>query len=95
MLQLRDRLIVADLDIVELHVDNEDNLLSDVVEGNDLVKEHQVDVLERLAVLDLTSHARLAVAEVVIGEVADQTARKGRQLGKAGAFVVLLKGVNY
>ena len=61
--------------------------MSDVVEGNDLVKEHQVDVLERLAVLDLTSHARLAVAEVVVGEVADQTARKGRQLGKAGAFV--------
>ena len=85
--ELCGRLVVADLDIVELHVDDQNDLLPHIVEGDHLVEQHQVNILERLAVLDLTSHARFAVAEIIVGKVADKAAGEGRKMHKPRALV--------
>lgn len=87
-LQLQHRLVIAGLRVVERHIGDEHDLLAEVVEGDDLVKEHEVDVLERLGVLHADPDGGLAVAEVVVGEIADEAAGEGRQIVKTRAFVV-------
>ena len=88
LVQLQHRLVVAHFHVIQGHIDDKDDLLTGVVEGDDLIKEHQVHVLERLAVLHRALHGRLAVGQVVVGEVAHQTAGEGGQVVETGAFVV-------
>ena len=78
--KLRRRPVVADLNVVEPHIGYQNDLLLHIVKGDDLVEQHEVNVLERLAVLDLASYARLAVAEIIVGEIADQAACEGREI---------------
>ena len=79
--------VVAVAAVLDAHVCDKNDFLPHVVKGDDLVEEHEVDVLERLAVLDLALYAGLAVAEVVVGEVAYQTACERRKVIKARALV--------
>ena len=59
-----------------------------MVEGDNLVEEHQVNVLEIFGIVRVIFERRLAVANVVVGEIADQSAGKGRQIFKARAFII-------
>ena len=88
LLQLHDGLVVARLRVLQGHVHDEDDLLLHVVKGDDLVKEHQVHVLEGLGVLRVHAGGRFAVGQVVVREVADQAPGEGGQIVKLGAFVL-------
>lgn len=66
LLKLKLCLVVADLDVAERHVDDEHDLLPHMIEGDDLVKEHQIDILEAVLVLLATADARLAVFEIIV-----------------------------
>ncbi len=59
-----------------------------MVKGDDLVKEHEIDVLEGLAVFHGASHGRFAIAEIIIGKVSDEPARKGWEIIKSRALEV-------
>ena len=88
LVQLQHCLVVAYFHVIQGHIDDEDDLLTGVVEGDDLIKEHQVHILKRLTVLHRTLDRWLAVGQVVVGEVAHQTAGEGGQVVKSGTFVV-------
>ncbi len=88
LLQLEFGLVVPGVRVLEGHVADEDDLLSEVVEGDDLVEEHEVHVLELLAVLDVHADFRFAVAEEVVGEVPDEAAGEGREVVERRAPVV-------
>ena len=85
--KLHDRLVVADLCVIERHIDDENNFLPKVIKGDYLIKQHQIDVLEVLGILGVTFHARFAVGKIVIGKIADQATREGRQIIKTWAFI--------
>ena len=85
LMKLHDRFSVSGLRVSERHVDDERDLLPQMVKGDDLVKEHEIDVLEGLAVLHGASHGRLTVAEIIIGKISDQSARKGWEIIKSRA----------
>ena len=59
-----------------------------MVEGDHLVKQHQVDVLKGLGVLCLTADGRLTVSQIVIGKVAHKSAGKRRKEIKPRTFVL-------
>ena len=75
-LERRTRLAVVLHHAVGLHVDDEHDLLLEVVIGDDLVEQHQVEIVP-CATLDF--ERRLRVAEHRIREVADEAARKRGQ----------------
>ena len=85
--ELQRGLVVVRLHLVQRHIGDQDDLLPQVVKGDDLVKQHQIYIFEILGVLRLGAGFRLAVTEVIVGEVADQTSCKRRQTGQARAFV--------
>ena len=88
LLQLQNGLAVIDLRFGQGHIGDEDDFLAKIVKCDDLVKQHQVNVLEILAVRSLTANGRLAVTEVIVGEIPHQTAGEGGQPWQLGAFVV-------
>ena len=51
------------------------------------LKEHQINILKRLSIFHITFDGRLAVGEIIIGEVSDKTACKGRKIIETGASV--------
>ena len=87
--ELHHSLVVAGLRLVQGHIDHENELLPQVVKGDDLVKEHQVEVPKGLRVLHLRPDRWLAVPEIVIREVSHQSAGEGREGIEPGAFVSL------
>ena len=87
--ELQNRLVVAGLRLVQGHIDHKNELLPEMVKGDDLVKEHQVKIPKFLPVLYLRPDGRLAVPQIVIGEVSHKPAGEGREMVKAGAFVLL------
>lgn len=87
LLQLEPGLVVADLDVAERHVDDEHDLLPHVVESDDLIEQHQIDVLEAVLVLLAAADARLAVFEIVVGEAAHKPAGEGGEVVEAGTFI--------
>ncbi len=64
----------------EIHVDDEDDLLLQVVEGNDLVKEHQIHVLEVLCIIRVQMQRLLCVLQIIVGEISNQPPCKGRKV---------------
>ena len=74
--------------MTEVNIDDENDLLADMVEGDDLVKEHEVHVLEGLRVLGFAAGSGLAVSEIVVREVSYETAGEGGQIVKMRAPVV-------
>ena len=87
-LQVVLRLAVSGFRVVERDIDDEDDFLPDVVERDDLVKQHQVRVAEPFGVDGLPPDGRFAVTEVIVGEVPDESAREGRQSLQPRAFIV-------
>ncbi|MPN22411.1 hypothetical protein SDC9_169794 [bioreactor metagenome] len=57
--KLHHRLIVIFLRIGQLHVGDQNDFLPEVIEGDDLVKEHQVHVLKPLRVLGVKAERGL------------------------------------
>ena len=80
-------LAVAGFRIFQISVGDEDNFLGDVVEGDDFVEEHHVDVVEVFGIVLGGADRRLGVAEAFKGEVADQAAGEGRKGLELRAFV--------
>ena len=87
LLQVGGCFVVAVFTVLDPHVDDKNYFLTDVVKGDNLVKKHKVNVLERLVVLDLALYAGFAVAEVIVGEVAYQAACERRKIIEPRAFV--------
>ena len=70
-----------------VRVGDQDELLPEVVKGDDAAEQHQIHVLELLLVLPREAEGWLGVLHVVIGEVAHQSAGEGGLAGDLGAFV--------
>ena len=86
-LQFHLRPVVSGFALGQPRVDDQDDLLAEVVEGDDLVEQHQVHVLETLRILGDPLRGGLGVADIVIGEIADQAAGERRKPRKARAAV--------
>ena len=78
---------VGDVQVLRAGADDQDELLPEVVEDHHLLKQHQVHILKALLVLGVQHQRGLGVFYVIIREVAHQSAGKGRQAGRARAFV--------
>ena len=76
--ELQHRLVVAGLRLVQGHIDHKNELLPEMVKGDDLVKEHQVKIPKFLPVLYLRPDGRLAVPQIVIGEVSHKMCIRDR-----------------
>ena len=72
-------LTVAGLALAQVGVDDEQDLLLVVVEDDDLVEEHEVDVLEAFGVFGVQAQGGFGILQVVVAEVAHQAAGEGRQ----------------
>ena len=88
-LQLQYCLVVVCLYIVGLDVDDQNDLLSVVVKGYHLVKQHQVGILKAILILRIQLKGRLTVLDVVIREIPHQSSGKGGQVVKLGTLVFL------
>ena len=66
LFQFHNRFVVSDLHIVQRHIDDENNFLSQVVKSNNLVKKHQVHILEVFGIFHDAFYARFTVPEVII-----------------------------
>ena len=91
MLQRQHGLVVAGVRIVQRHVDDENDFLAEMVKSDDLVKEHQVQILEGVTVNGFTVGSRFAVAQIVVSEISDEPAGKRRQIRQMGALVAAEK----
>ena len=58
-----------------------------MIEGDDLVKEHQIDILEAVLVLLAAADARLAVFEIIVRKIPYESAGEGGEVVEAGASV--------
>ena len=86
--QFQHRFVVSDLHVLQGHVGNQDDSLTEIVKGNDFVKEHQIRVLEAFRVLGAGAHRGFAVSQIIVGKIPHQPAGEGGQIVKAGAFVI-------
>lgn len=71
--------IVFVLEVIDGHLLDEHDLLAIVVEGDHLIEEHKVDVVEALIVFRVEVKRRLRVFQVVIGKVSDKPSSERRQ----------------
>ena len=74
--------------VVRLHIGDQDNFLPYIVKCDDLIEQHQVDVPELLRVGNVPPDARLAVSEIIVGEIPHQSAGERRKVRKPGASVM-------
>ena len=72
---------------VQVDSGNEQDLLTLVVEGDHGIKEHQVQVPERIRILDGNLRRWFRVLDGIVGEPADESSRKGRHAVDPGASV--------
>ena len=70
---------IAGFSLRQLHIFDEDDLLLQVIEGDDLVKEHEIHILEAFRVLRVQTKRGFIILQVIIGEVAHQAAGEGRK----------------
>ena len=82
------RPMIIDLQILGLDIQDQDQLLSVVVKGDDFVEQHQVHILEAFLVLRIQPQGRFAVFDIVIGKISYQSSGKGRQPRKLGTFIL-------
>ena len=90
LLQPKNGFVVVRFQRIRLqrHIHDEHDLLPQIVKGDDLIKKHQVHILEAFGILRSGAGFRLAVTKVIVGKVAHKTAGEGGQLCKARAFVL-------
>ncbi len=82
------RAVVFDLCIVQPDVDDQYNLLPEIIECYDLVKQHQVNIVKTLGIFGIQCQLGLGILDVVVGKIADQSAGERRETGKDRAFVL-------
>ena len=87
--QFPHRPVVPGFRFVQRNIYDQDDLLPEVVKGNDLVKKHQIRVLKSFCIFYLASHRRLAVAQIVVGEISYQSSGEGRQVVEPGTFIMI------
>ena len=86
--QLQHCLVVAGFPVREPHIDDQNDFLPHMVEGDHLVEQHEVQILEAFGILGLTARGGFTVEEVVVGEVSHQSAGKGGQIVETRTFVI-------
>ena len=81
LLELQNSLVVTGFQIIQPHIDYKDDLLPEMVKGDDLVEEHQVEVLKTFGILDFPADCRFAVSQIMIGKIPYQsTGERGEAL---------------
>ena len=79
--------VVLLIDVIKRDVRDEENLLELIIEGDDLVEQHQIEVVETIAVFCIETERRLGVFDVVVGKVSDKTACEWRETVYFGTFM--------
>ena len=74
--KLHDRPVIPRFRIIQRNIDNQHDPLTEVIEGDDLVKEHQIHILESLRIFRCASCGGLTVIDVIVGEISYKPARK-------------------
>ena len=85
--EFHNRFVITGFRLIQRHIYDENNFLPEMIKCDHFIKEHQINILKRLSVFHITFDGRLAVGEIIIGEVSDKTACKGRKIIETGAFV--------
>ena len=80
--------MIVGLQILQVHIGDQDQLLAEIVKGDHLVEEHQVAVLKLLGIPGVQTERRLGVLQIVVGEVAHEPAGERRETCHAGAAVL-------
>ena len=93
LFQLHDRPVVLSLQcpfrvFPETHICDQDDLLPEMVKGDDLVKEHQIHIFKCFGILCLCPHRGFAVSEIIIGEISYQSSGKGGKILKSRALMI-------
>ena len=88
LIELNNCFVVAGFRFIQRHIYNEDDFLSEMIECDNFIKEHQVNILKCLGIFYITFDGRLAVGEIIIGEVSDKAACKGREIIETGTFII-------
>ena len=61
LFELEHGFVVAGFRVLKRHIDDQNDLLTEVVKRDHLVKKHEIDVLERLGILHVGPHGGFAV----------------------------------
>ena len=88
-LKVKQSLVVACFKVVCLNVYDIDDLVFLVVNGDNLVKKHEVNIAEILFIENVKIELRFAVFYVIKSEVANQTACERRKLFKLRGLVFI------
>ena len=88
LLDFHYRFIVAGFYIGEPHIHDQDDLLPDVIKGNNLVKQHQVNIFESFCILHTAAHGRFAVSQIIVRKISYEPSRKGRKIVKTGTPII-------
>ena len=88
LLQGQKSAVVFGVQMFQTDIYDEDDLLAEVIEGDDLIKKHQIDILKAFGIDRIQMERGFCVFQIVIGEIANQTAGERRQIIEPGAAVV-------
>ena len=66
LVQLHNRLIISDLNVIKRHIYYKNYFLPYMVKSNNLVKKHQINVLKCLCILCFAFNSRFAVPKVIV-----------------------------
>ena len=80
---------VIDGSIIRFDIHNQENLLLEMVKGNQLIEQHQIDIGKFRLALFIYPHIRLAVAHKIKAKGANKTAGKIRQAFNLRCLVFL------
>ena len=81
-------LVVAGFRFNQRHIYNENDFLSEMIECDNFIKEHQINILKCFGIFHITFDCRLAVSKIIIGKVSHKTACKGREIVKTGTLII-------
>ena len=87
--QLCQGLVIGYVCLIGPYVDDEEKLLLQVIEDDDLVKKHEVEIVKAGIVFRPELQRRLGILDEVVRKVPDQAADEGRQPFQAGRPVGL------
>ena len=78
---------VVILRVLAAHEGEQQDFLPQVVESDDLVEEHQIQVPEAFRIVCVQGQGRLRVLDIIVGPIPHETSREGRQGVQARAPV--------
>ena len=88
LFQLQQRLLIMLVRSVKPYVGNQEDSLLQMVEDDDLIEQKQVEIQYIFIVVSLQMQRRLGVLDIIVGDVSDKAAGKGRKAVDAGRRVV-------